>query len=137
MGVDIERLPDNYGFSMIQLYLIERIINAANIDLRMTHSRPTPDVGPLLTRYEYGPETKHDWKYRTLTGILSYLQGTSRPDISMATLQCARFNANTKLCHKISVKRICKYLIDTKDKGIIFRPDKTQGLECHGDADFS
>ena len=69
--------------------------------------------------------------------MLGYLQGTSRPDISMATNQCARFNANPKLCHKRVVKRICKYLINTKDKGIIFRPDKKKGLEFHVDADFS
>jgi hypothetical protein len=35
------------------------------------------------------------------------------------------------------VKRICKYLLDTKDKGIIFKPDKSRGLECHVDADFA
>ena len=103
----------------------------------MINSKPTPAVGPLLTRDEYVLQLKHDWKYRTLTGMLGYLQVTSRPDISMATNQCARFNTNPKLCHKRAVKRICKYLLDTKDKGIIFRPDKTKGLECHVDADFS
>ena len=88
LGVDIERLSNNSGFTMTQPYLIERILEAANIDLRMTNSRPTPAVGPLLNRDEEGPERKHDWKYRTLTGMLGYLQGTSRPDISMATHQC-------------------------------------------------
>ena len=110
---------------MTQTYLIESVLDAANIDLRMTNSRPTPSVGPLLTRYEGGPKRKNDWKYRTLTGILGYLQGTSSTDISMATHQCARFNANPKLCHERAVKRICKHLLDTKDKVIIFRPDKT------------
>ena len=121
--VDIERLPDNSGFSMTQPYLIKHILDTANIDLRMTKSRPNPDVGPLLTRYEYGPERKHDWKYRAFTGMIGYFQGTSRPDISMATHQCARFNANPKLCHERAVKRICKYFLNTKDKGIVFRPD--------------
>ena len=41
LGLDIERLPDNSGFSMTQAYLMERIMDAANIDLRMTNSRPT------------------------------------------------------------------------------------------------
>ena len=69
--------------------------------------------------------------------MIGYLQGTSRPDISMATHQCARFNENPKLCHERAVKRICKYLLDTKDKRIIFRPDKKKGLEYHVDAEFS
>ena len=93
LGVEIERLPDNAGFTMSQPHLIDRVLEAAGIDTRMTNSRPTPAVGSLLSRDEDGPERKHDWKYRTLTGMLGYLQGTTRPDISMATHQCARFNA--------------------------------------------
>ena len=137
LGVEIERLSDKTGFTMTQPFLIQRILEAAKIDSRMTNSRPTPVVGPLLSKDEDGPDRKHDWKYRTLTGMLGYLQGTSRPDISMATHQCARFNSCPKLCHERAVKRICKYLLDTKDKGIIFKPDPTKGLECHVDADFA
>ena len=73
LGVDIERLPDNYGFSMTQPYLIERILEAENIDLRMIDSRPTLTVRPLLTRDEYGPERKNNWKYITYTVMLGYL----------------------------------------------------------------
>ena len=69
--------------------------------------------------------------------MLGYLQGTSRPDISMSTHQCACFNSCPKLCHEQAVKRICKYLLDTNNKGIIFQPDPTKGLECHVDADFA
>jgi hypothetical protein len=69
--------------------------------------------------------------------MLGYLQHTSRPDISMATHQCARFNANPKLCQERAVKRVCKYLLGTMNKGIIFQPDYSKGLECHVDADFA
>ena len=55
----------------------------------------------------------------------------------MATHQCARFNNKPKLCHERTVKRICKYLLGTMDKGIIFKPDTSKGLECHVDADFA
>ena len=103
----------------------------------MTNSRPTPAIGTLLTRYEDGPERKQNWKYKTITGMLGYLQGISSPDIFMATHQCARFNANPKLCHKRAVKKICKYLLDTKDKEIFFRPAKKKGLKCHVDNDFA
>ena len=137
LGVNIERLDDDSGFTLTQPHLISRILEAANIDTRMTNSRPTPAVGPLLSRDEDGPERKHDWKYRTLTGMLEYLQLTSRPEIAFATHQCARFNGNPKLCHEKAVKRICKYLLGTIDKGIIYRPDSSLGLECHVDADFA
>ena len=100
LGVEIERLPDDTGFPMTQPFLIKCILETANIDLRMTNSRPMPVIGSLLSRDEDGPDKKHEWKYRTLTGMLGYLQGTSRPDISMATHQCARFNSCPKLYHK-------------------------------------
>ena len=69
--------------------------------------------------------------------MLGYLQGTTRPDLSMATHQCARFNNDPKLSHERAVKRIVRYLLDTRDKGIIFRPDLSRGLECFVDADFA
>ena len=73
---------------MAQPFLIKRILEADKIDLIMTNSRPTQVVGPLLLRDEVGPDRKHEWKYRTLTGMLGYLQGTSRPvHTSMRTLQ--------------------------------------------------
>ena len=103
----------------------------------MTNGRPTPAAEPLLGRDENGPERKYRWNYRQLVGMLGYLQHTTRPDIAMATHQCARFSANPKLVHERGIKRICKYLLTSMDKGIIFKPDLSRGLECHVDADFA
>ena len=61
-------------------------------------------------------------------GMLTYLQGTFRPDISMATHQAARFYIAPKLSHERAVHRIGIYLKPTKDKCIIFRPDRNKGL---------
>ncbi|KAL7464856.1 hypothetical protein ACHAXS_005184 [Conticribra weissflogii] len=138
LGVEISPLDDgSKGFSMTQPFLIERILQAAEIDLRMTNSRPTPAVLPLLSKDTNGPDRKHQWKYRTLTGMLGYLQGTSRPELAMATHQCARFNTYPKLCHERAIKRICKYLLGSMDKGLIFSPDISKGLECYVDANFA
>ena len=37
----------------------------------------------------------------------------------------------------MAVKRIVRYLLGTKDKGLIFKPDIAQGLDCYVDADFA
>ena len=111
LGIDIEKLPSKDGFTMTQPFLIERIIEAVAIDVRMSNSRPTPAAGPLLSRDEEGPVRKRSWNYRTLTGMLGYLQYTTRPDIAMATHQRARFNNDPKLSHEPAVLRICKYLL--------------------------
>ena len=44
---------------------------------------------------------------------------------------------NPRLSHEKSVKRIVKYLKRHPDRGIIYKVDKSQELECHVDADFA
>jgi hypothetical protein len=139
LGVDISPLPNKEGFVLSQPHLIGRIIEALNFDPKTTKGARgnTPVAYPLLSKDENGPHRKASWKYRSLIGMLGYLQGTSRPDISMPTHQCARFNIDPRLSHERAVKRIGRYLIDTKDKGMIYRPDTSRGLECYVDADFA
>ena len=48
-------------------------------------------------------------EYRSMIGSLMYLTA-SRPYIVFAVCQCARYQANPKLCHLITVKRIFRYL---------------------------
>ena len=89
LGIEIQKLDDKNSFELTQPFLVEWILQAVDIDITMTNARPTPVVGPLLSRDTEGPSRKHDWKYQTLMGMLGYLQQTSRPEISMATHQCA------------------------------------------------
>ena len=138
-GVDIYRLPQNKRVILAQPFLIERIIQTLSFSSGTTKSPQgnTPVSYPLLAKDSDGLPRNGTWNYRSVIGMLGYLQGTTRPDISMATHQCARFNSNPKLCHERAVKRIVKYLLDSKDKGIVFRPDLSRGLECFVDADFA
>ena len=85
---------------------------------------------PLLSKDENGTPRKAPWKYKSIVGILGYLQSTSRPDNLTAVHQCARFNTNPKPSHERTIKRIVIYLLDTKDQGLIYKPDKSKGLEC-------
>ena len=63
LGVEIERLPDDTGFTMTQPLFIKRILEAVNIDLMITNSRPMPVIEPLLSRDEDGgPDRKHEGK---------------------------------------------------------------------------
>ena len=94
-------------------------------------------IGPLLGKDKSGPDRKHDWGYRSAIGMLGYLQASTRPDISMAVHQCARFNSGPKLCHEKAVKYIARYLLSSHDKGIHHKSDPTRGLECFVDADFA
>jgi hypothetical protein len=74
-----------------------------------------------------------EFEYRHVIGKLLYLEKSTRPDISCAVHQCARHCANPKIQHTIAVKRIGRYLLATKDKGLIMKPNQ-EGMECWVDA---
>ena len=51
--------------------------------------------------------------------------------------QCARFCESPKLIHERAVHRIVRYLIGTRERGLIFKPDKNIRIEVFVDADFA
>ena len=67
----------------------------------------------------------------------TYMQGTSRPDISMATHQATILCINPKLSDKRAIYRIGGYLKGIKDKGVIFKPNKDKGTEFYVGTDFA
>ena len=136
LGVDIKKIDDT-SFEMTQPFLIERITSLLGIDNGRTHDKHTPVGKPLLNKDLNGVDRKYTWKYRSAIGMLTYLTGSVRPEIQMAVHQCARFNNNPKRSHEQAVMRIGRYLLGSKDRGIVFSPDSTKGLEVFVDADFA
>ena len=77
------------------------------------------------------------WSYPSVVGMLMYLASNSRPDITSAVHQCARFSHCTKRSHEKAVKRIVRYLQGTKDKGLIIKPTQNLQIDLYADADFA
>ena len=69
--------------------------------------------------------------------MITYEQGVSQPDITIAVLQNEIFSKQPMLSHERVVTRIGRNLIDTMDKGLVCRIDKMIGLECYVDAEFA
>lgn len=67
---------------------------------------------------------------------MNFLEKSSCPNITYAVHQCSRFMAHPKKLHGEAVKCIARYLLDSRDKGIIIKPERTIGLECYIDANF-
>ena len=135
LGVNIEQL-ENGSFEMSQPFLIERITTLLGIENGRTSERDTPVGKPLLNKDLKGVPRKYSWNYRGAIGMLTYLTGSVRPDITMAVHQCARFSTKPMRSHEQAVMRIGRYLLGTKQKGMIYKPDPTKGLEVYVDADF-
>ncbi len=55
----------------------------------------------------------------------------------MTTHQLAQFCQDPRLSHRLATIYLGRYLAHTKDKGIIYEPDKSMGIECYVDADFA
>ena len=122
LGIDIKTL-DNCGFQFCQTGLIRKVLEATGMEDCNELPKPTKVDAHLVTDVnDY--KAKRDWtnSYACFIGMMLYLSSNTRPDISFAVHQCARFTHNTKVPHKTAVKNICRYLQGTKDNGLVFNP---------------
>ena len=69
--------------------------------------------------------------------MLTYLQGNTCPEISMVTHQLVQFCQDPQPSHGQATTRLGRYHAHTKDRGIVYEPDKSMGIECYVDADFA
>jgi hypothetical protein len=77
------------------------------------------------------------WNYRSIVGMLLYLSTNTRPDITFAVSQVARFNHSPKKSHASAIKTIVCYLHCTADKGPIVTPTGGLSLDGYVDVDFA
>jgi hypothetical protein len=120
---------------MTQTGLIQKIIDAAGMS--ECNSNKTPATKDCLGSDPEGKPMDDSWNYRSIVGMLLYLSSNSRPDISFAVSQVARFSHNPKQSHASAVKTIIRYLSGTKNQGTIYKRPKDITLDCYVDADFA
>ena len=138
LGVKVSYDKENGTISLTQPFLIERILELLGTAVTDANVKQTPAEYKLILHKDAdGPARKQNWSYRSAIGMLNYLAASTRPDILCAVHSAARFSADPKLIHEQAVKRICRYLKGTKDKGLILRPDHTKGVDCYVDASFA
>jgi len=141
LGVDMVRDPKTGLIEMKQTGLIKRIIDALGLDDGSVARKLTPSSGDPLIRDEDGDPFEGDFNYASVVGMLLYLSGHTRPDITYAVNCCARYMFNPKKRHEIAIKRIGRYLKGTANRGLIINPNKLteEGLkiDCYPDADFA
>ena len=128
---------ENGDFTMSQPALIDSIIQLLGLQ-HDSKKHKTPAVHPPLQPYKSHPKSTETWSYRSAIGMLTYLARNTRPDIEYAVHMCARFQSDPRTPHYNAVKRIGRYLLQTRDKGITFSPSTDLSkLECYVDADFA
>ena len=137
IGTRFDRHPDG-SVTLTQPRMIERLLSIVGLDSSDVHIKlhDTHSISILHDHTDAKPR-EQKWHYRSAVGCLSYIQSIIRPDITFSVQQCARFCNDPKKDHEEAVKRICRYLLKTKTKGLVLKPDLTKGLQCHVDADFA
>jgi len=149
LGYDLELEPkgDIFGFlgiefktdgpiiQLSQTGLIKKVIKCTKMTEASGKSTPA-SVQPLGKDLDGEPFSK-DWSYSATVGMLLYLSSNSRPDLTFAVSQVARFSHSPRKSHGQALKKIIRYLIETSDMGIRFEPKPGKGLDCYVDADFA
>jgi hypothetical protein len=134
LGIHICLDPSTKSITMTQTGLIESIIS--DVGLSSDNNTKTTPSDSILYPDTNGIPRQENWNYRSVIGKLNFLAQNTRPDISFAVHQCARFCQAPTALHEMAVKRIICYLFYTKDKGLILHPTKTFNLDMYVDADF-
>ena len=134
LGIQYEKDEEN-KVHLTQKGLIMKIIDA--VGLKNCKANVTPAATECLGIDPTGEPMKESWSYPSVVGMLLYLCSNTRPDISFAVSQVARFTHAPKQSHATAVKTIVRYLSGTMDKGTIVKPPVSHNLTCFPDSDFA
>ena len=117
-------------------WMIERDLDIVGFNTK-THIKTydTPTVKNLTSAPDNQPRVQK-WYYRSTVGYLSYIYAMIRLEICYVVQHCVHLNDNPSKYHEEAVKIICCYLLLTKIKILVLKPDKSSGLECYTDADW-
>lgn len=135
LGIKFVKDVVNNTVTLTQRGLIQKIIEATG----MSDCNPnwTPAIQQTLGIDPDGEAMNEEWSYPSIVGMLLYLSTNTRPDISFAVSQVARFNHSPKRSHASAIKTIVRYLHRTADKGMIVHPTGDLSIDCYVDADFA
>jgi len=75
--------------------------------------------------------------YRSAVGTLMWLMVYTRPDLTFAVIQVAKFVSSPRKEHWIAVKRIMRYLSRTREVGITYYPNPSFIIEGWSDSDWA
>ena len=118
---------------LTQTGLIKRVMETLQVNDLYPVRTPVTEV---LGKDTEGDPPQCAFNYASAIGQLWYLCNNSRPDLTFAVSQCARFSFCPRRCHALI--RFGQYLKGTSDKGLIMKPMRTDTfvMDAYVDSDF-
>ena len=129
LGIKIQKHSDGTT-QLTQPQLIDSILKNLHLQSGSNSMKKPAVPTTLLHKDAEGKEITPEFHYRSVIGKLNFLGKSMRPDISVSMHQCARFSELPMRSHAEAVKRIGRYLLTTKDKGLLIRPNEQKCFEC-------
>lgn len=137
LGIKVTRSSDSFLLS--QETLIEKVCKLVGLPAARegTIKRLPAKGNEALGSDPEGDPFVEEWDYRSAIGMLLFIANNTRPDIMMSVSQAARYCASPKASHGIAVKRIARYLQDTKTQGLKMKPGNHLAIDAYVDSDFA
>ena len=130
VAVDQETNPDCIWIG--QPVYTQRVLDKFGMDQAKPVSTPV-DANAKLVKTSEDEETIDQVKYQSAVGSLLYLSMWTRPDITYAVGNAAKFCSNPSKEYWTAVKRIMRYLKGTINYGLCY--DNSSSGECVGYSD--
>ena len=144
LGMKFTRDWERGTFRVDQSSFIEKIINSHPVfGLNMTSNpSPLPYTAKLVLTKEQMPgvgEPRHEnaSSYRSCLAACLYASRMTRPDIAFAVSRLGRFGHNPGEAHVAELKRLLRYLIGTKDRGLLYTKTGSAVFQAFADADYA
>ena len=133
LGINVHKVTG--GYHLEQENFIEELL----VKYGLEDSKPAPT--PLATDHGYFEDAEApsmiETEMRSAIGVLLWLAGSTRPDITRAMNLTSKFNTRANENHVRGIKRIMRYLRGTSSLGLNLVPNasKTIQAEVFADAD--
>jgi hypothetical protein len=95
-----------------------------------TKDKTTP-LSTILQQDLDGAPFQEKWDYCHDIGKLNFLEKLTQSEIVYAVHQGTCFSNNHRQSHANDVKYMYRYILVTKDKGIILHPDLSKTFQVH------
>ena len=149
-GADLEEENDADGFLGVKLTQTQDatmvvtqygstncIIEAMGLNIELTTPKYNPCMMTPLTKDLDGNPCSDSFAYASIVGMLLYLSGHIRPDISYSVSEAARFRFCPKRLHEVGSKLIGRYFLVTRNKDLIITPIRDVNIDAYPDMYFA
>lgn len=133
LGFQVIRDTETRTTRLHQTHYVDKILEKYG----MTNCKPidTPEEVGVFNSTN-SPKLGPEYPFKEVIGSLLYLVTCTRPDIAHAVSIASRTSEPT-IAHWKHIKRILRYLKETRNEGICFRWEESPELVGYSDADYA